>query len=39
MSKAMVVDDSRAIRMILSKTLAELGYEVCEAPTEGRRWR
>ncbi|MBZ5575786.1 MAG: response regulator [Acidobacteriia bacterium] len=31
MSKAMVVDDSKAIRMILSKTLAEFGYEVCEA--------
>ena len=31
MSKALVVDDSRAIRMILAKTLAELGYEVCEA--------
>jgi two-component system chemotaxis response regulator CheY len=32
MSKAMVVDDSRAIRMILSRTLGELGYEVCQAP-------
>jgi len=31
MSKAMVVDDSKAIRMILSKTLMEVGYEVCEA--------
>ena len=31
MAKAMVVDDSKAIRMILSKTLAEVGYEVCEA--------
>jgi two-component system chemotaxis response regulator CheY len=31
MSKAMVVDDSRAVRMILVKTLKELGYEVCEA--------
>jgi len=31
MSKAMVVDDSKAIRMILSKTLTEVGYEVCEA--------
>jgi two-component system chemotaxis response regulator CheY len=31
MPKAMVVDDSKAIRMILSKTLAEVGYEVCEA--------
>src|SRR5437016_13510687 len=31
MSKAMVVDDSRAIRLILASTLAELGYEVCQA--------
>lgn len=31
MSKAMVIDDSRAIRMILAKTLSELGYEVCQA--------
>jgi two-component system chemotaxis response regulator CheY len=31
MSKAMVVDDSKAIRMILSRTLAEVGYEVCQA--------
>jgi len=31
MSKAMVIDDSRAIRMILSRTLREIGYEVCEA--------
>ena len=31
MAKALVVDDSRAIRMILSKTLKELGYEVREA--------
>jgi len=31
MPKAMVVDDSRAIRMILSKTLKEVGYQVCEA--------
>ena len=27
----MVVDDSRAMRMILRKTLDELGYEVCDA--------
>jgi len=27
----MVVDDSRAIRMILSKTLGSLGFEVCQA--------
>ena len=31
MGKALIVDDSRAIRMILSRTLRELGYEVCEA--------
>jgi two-component system, chemotaxis family, chemotaxis protein CheY len=29
--KAMVVDDSRAIRLILSRTLSELGFEVCQA--------
>lgn len=31
MAKALVVDDSRAVRMILSRTLKEIGYEVCEA--------
>jgi two-component system chemotaxis response regulator CheY len=31
MSKAMVVDDSRAIRMILAKTLSDLGFQVCQA--------
>jgi two-component system, chemotaxis family, chemotaxis protein CheY len=31
MAKAMVVDDSRTIRMILSQTLSELGYEVYQA--------
>lgn len=31
MSKALVVDDSRAVRMILSKILTELGYEVRQA--------
>ena len=31
MLKALVVDDSRAIRMILSRILKELNYEVCEA--------
>ena len=31
MPKAMVVDDSRAVRMILSKILKQVGYEVCEA--------
>jgi len=31
MSQAMVVDDSRAVRMILSKNLAEMGYDVSAA--------
>jgi two-component system chemotaxis response regulator CheY len=31
MSKALVVDDSRAIHMILRRILTEEGYEVCEA--------
>lgn len=31
MPKALVVDDSRAVRMILAKTLRELGYDVGEA--------
>jgi len=31
MSKALVVDDSRTIRMIIRRILTELGYEVCEA--------
>ena len=31
MGKALVVDDSRAVRMILTRTLQEIGYEVCEA--------
>ena len=29
--KALVVDDSRTIRMIIRRILIELGYEVCEA--------
>ena len=33
MSKALVVDDSRAIRMILARTLTELGFEGFEAAT------
>lgn len=28
----MVIDDSKAIRMILSRSLTKLGYEVCTAP-------
>lgn len=31
MSKALVVDDSKTIRIILRRILVELGYEVCEA--------
>lgn len=31
MTKALVVDDSRAVRMIIGRTLRELGYEVHEA--------
>jgi two-component system chemotaxis response regulator CheY len=31
MTKALVVDDSRAVRMILSRTLKDLGFEVREA--------
>ena len=31
MSRALVVDDSRAMRMILSKTLAESGFDVLQA--------
>jgi two-component system chemotaxis response regulator CheY len=31
MPSAMVVDDSRAVRMIIARTLKELGYEVIEA--------
>ena len=31
MSTALVVDDSKTIRIILGRILKELGYEVCEA--------
>jgi len=31
MSKAMVVDDSRAVRLILRRTLEKFGYQVFEA--------
>jgi len=31
MSKALVVDDSKTIRMIIRRILVELGFEVCEA--------
>jgi two-component system, chemotaxis family, chemotaxis protein CheY len=32
MPRALVVDDSRAMRMILSKALVESGFEVVQAP-------
>lgn len=35
MATALVVDDSRAIRMILAKTLRGMGYEVREAADGG----
>jgi two-component system chemotaxis response regulator CheY len=31
MAKVLVVDDSKAVRMIICKTMRELGFEVCEA--------
>ena len=31
MARALVVDDSKAVRMIVGRTLHELGYEVAEA--------
>ncbi len=31
MDKALVVDDSKAVRLIIAKTLRDLGYEVLEA--------
>jgi two-component system, chemotaxis family, chemotaxis protein CheY len=31
MSKALIVDDSKTIRMVLGKIMRELGYETCEA--------
>jgi len=30
MARALVVDDSKAVRTILSRTLRELGFDVCE---------
>jgi two-component system, chemotaxis family, chemotaxis protein CheY len=33
--KALIVDDSKTIRIVLRKILRELGYEVCEA-VDGR---
>lgn len=32
MSRAMVVDDSRAMRMLISRTLAQSGFSVIQAP-------
>ena len=31
MSKALVVDDSKMIRLVLRRVLTEIGFEVCEA--------
>ncbi len=31
MHKALIVDDSRTVRLILRRILVEMGYEVCEA--------
>jgi two-component system chemotaxis response regulator CheY len=31
MPKALIVDDSRTIRLILKRFLVEMGYDVCEA--------
>ena len=31
MSQAMVVDDSKAVRMVISRNLTQLGYDVCTA--------
>jgi two-component system chemotaxis response regulator CheY len=31
MSKALIVDDSKTIRIIIRRILVELGYETCEA--------
>ena len=38
MPSAMVVDDSRAVRMIIARTLRELGYEVIEAGNGLQAW-
>ena len=39
MAKALVVDDSRAVRMILARTLKEIGYEVRRLPTAEKLWK
>lgn len=38
MSQAMVVDDSRTIRRILTRTLHDLGYETVEAGNGAEAW-
>jgi two-component system, chemotaxis family, chemotaxis protein CheY len=38
MSQAMVVDDSRTIRRILTRTLQDLGYETVEAGNGVEAW-
>jgi len=38
MPRAVVIDDSKAIRMILTKTLAGLGYEVVQAVNGREAW-
>jgi len=38
MSQAMVVDDSRTIRMILTRTLRDLGYQTIEAGNGVEAW-
>lgn len=38
MSQAMVVDDSRTIRMILTRTLRDLGYQTIEASNGVEAW-
>jgi two-component system chemotaxis response regulator CheY len=37
--RALLVDDSRAIRMILARTLEELGYETTHAADGAEAWR
>ena len=39
MAKALVVDDSRAVRMILARTLKELGLKFAKPPTEEKLWK
>ena len=39
MVKALVVDDSRAIRMLLNKTLKNSGMRFRKLPTAERLWK